>query len=214
MPPDNTGLDILYQDNDLLVVNKPAGLLSVPGRDEDRQDCLISRVQSDFPAARIVHRLDMATSGAILIALNDRVQRELSILFEQRKVQKCYVAVVTGIVEDESGLVDLPLLTDWPNRPRQMIDHERGKPSQTRYRVLSRDRKNITTRLELIPLTGRSHQIRVHLQSLGHAILGDRLYASAEVIASAERLLLHSMLLSFVHPCTGEQLEVRSVAPF
>ena len=213
-PPADKGLDILYQDDALLVVNKAAGLLSVPGRDEDKQDCLINRVQIDYPSARIVHRLDMATSGAMVIALNDEVHRQLSILFEKRNVKKRYVAVVDGIVKDKSGLIDLPLITDWPNRPKQMIDHERGKPSRTQYQRMSVNKESNTSRVELIPETGRSHQIRVHLQSLGHAILGDRLYASKEVIEKADRLLLHSTLLSFEHPVTGELLEVTSVTPF
>jgi len=213
-PPADNGLDILYQDNELLVIDKPAGLLSVPGRDEDKQDCLIRRVQTEFPSALIVHRLDMATSGAMVIALNDEVHRKLSILFEKRKVQKRYVAIVDGLVNNNEGLIDLPLITDWPNRPKQMIDHERGKASRTRYHVMSYDQEAKTTRLELIPETGRTHQIRVHLMSLGHAILGDRLYASDEVIAKANRLLLHSSYLSFSHPVSDEQLEVNSVIPF
>ena len=213
-PPTDNGLDILYKDGELLVINKPAGLLSVPGRDQDKQDCLIRRVQTEFPSALIVHRLDMATSGAMVIALNDDVHRQLSILFERRKVQKRYVAVVDGLVKNSEGLIDLPLITDWPNRPKQMIDHDRGKASRTRYHVMSYDQEAKTTRLELIPETGRTHQIRVHLMSLGHAILGDRLYASDEVIARANRLLLHSSYLSFSHPVRGEELEVNSVTPF
>ena len=181
LPPEDNGLDILYQDEYLLVLNKPAGLLSVPGRDEDKQDCQIHRVQREFPTAMIVHRLDMATSGAMVIALNEEIHRNLSILFEKRQVEKKYVAVVAGLVKNQQGLINLPLITDWPNRPKQMIDHERGKPSRTQFNVLDYDHKRNTTRVELIPETGRTHQIRVHLQSIGHAILGDRLYASDEV---------------------------------
>lgn len=213
-PPIDTGLDILYQDEDLLVVNKPAGLLSVPGRDEDKQDSLIIRAQTEFPGARIVHRLDMATSGAMVMALNEEVHRQLSMMFEQRRIQKRYVAVVDGYVEEASGTVDLPLITDWPNRPKQMIDYERGKPSLTRFSVIDYDKEINTTRIELIPETGRTHQIRVHLQSLGNAILGDRLYASDVVRERSSRLLLHSTFLSFCHPVMGELLSISSEAPF
>jgi tRNA pseudouridine32 synthase/23S rRNA pseudouridine746 synthase len=214
VPPVDTGLDILYQDNVLLVVNKPAGLLSVPGRDADKQDCQLHRVQREFPSARIVHRLDMATSGAMLMALNDEVHRQLSILFEKRQVAKKYLAIVDGLPEEEQGVIDLPLITDWPNRPKQMIDHERGKPSQTRFVVKDYNRTQHTTRLELIPLTGRTHQIRVHLQALGHAILGDRLYAPCDVRDKSPRLLLHSTLISFQHPVTSGIISIDSEVPF
>jgi tRNA pseudouridine32 synthase/23S rRNA pseudouridine746 synthase len=214
VPPVDTGLDILYQDNVLLVVNKPAGLLSVPGREADKQDCQIYRVQREFPQARIVHRLDMATSGAMLMALDDNVHRQLSILFEKRQVAKKYVAIVDGLPEEKQGVIDLPLITDWPNRPKQIVNYERGKPSQTRFIVKDYDRVQLTSRLELIPLTGRTHQIRVHLQTLGHAILGDRLYASQEVRDKSPRLLLHSTLLSFQHPLTSEAISIESEAPF
>jgi len=213
-PPEDNGLDILYQDEHLMVLNKPAGLLSVPGRDVDKQDCQIYRVQREFPTARIVHRLDMATSGAMVIALNEEIHRSLSILFEKRQVAKKYVAVVTGIIKNQQGLIDLPLITDWPNRPKQIIDHERGKPSLTQFKVLDYDRVKNTTRVELIPETGRTHQIRVHLQSMGHAILGDRLYASDEVRDNSPRLLLHSTLLSFKHPVSDQVVVVHSAVPF
>ena len=213
-PPANTGLDILYQDDDLLIINKPAGLLSVPGRDEDRQDCLIRRVQTELANARVVHRLDMATSGIMVMALKNEVHRQLSMMFERRKIQKRYVAIVDGHVEDERGVIDLPLITDWPNRPKQIIDFERGKPSRTCFTVMAYDQDKKSTRLELIPETGRSHQIRVHLQSLGHAILGDSLYASDEVREKSSRLLLHSTFLSFHHPVNGERLSIACNAPF
>ena len=213
-PPADTGLNILYQDDELLFVDKPAGLLSVPGRDEDKQDSLILRIQQVFPSARIVHRLDMATSGVMVMGLNNEVHRQLSRLFEQRKVQKRYLAVVDGVIKQASGQIDLPLITDWPNRPRQMIDHERGKPSRTQYTVLTCDEANNTTRLELIPVTGRTHQIRVHLQTLGHAILGDRLYAADLVREKSQRLLLHSTFLSFEHPVNGDLLSIHSEVPF
>ncbi|MGD8783600.1 MAG: pseudouridine synthase [Thioalkalispiraceae bacterium] len=213
LPPEDTGLDLLYQDQGLIVVNKPAGLLTVPGRDQDKQDCLISRVQREFASARIVHRLDMATSGAIVIALNDEIHRQLSMLFEQRKVAKRYVAIVNGLLEGE-GVINLPLITDWPNRPKQIIDHERGKPARTRFSAKHYDHTTHSSRVELIPETGRTHQIRVHLLSLGHAILGDRLYASDEVRDQSPRLLLHSTLLSFSHPASNKPITIHSAEPF
>lgn len=164
-PPLHLKLDILFQDKYLLIVNKPSGLLSVPGRGEDKLDSLIVRIQEEYPDALIVHRLDMSTSGLMIIALGKDNERTLSILFQQRKVDKKYVAVVDGLVSPQAGEIDLPLITDWPNRPKQKVDFKTGKPSQTRYQVLSYN--NNTTRLELTPLTGRSHQLRVHMQSLG-----------------------------------------------
>ncbi|CAG0907472.1 unnamed protein product, partial [Cyprideis torosa] len=200
-PPDN-GLDIVYLDAALLVVNKPAGLLSVPGRGEDKQDCLLSRVQREYPEALSVHRLDMSTSGLMILARSKEQERALSIQFQQRKVYKRYIAVVTGQPEPDSGEIDLPLITDWPNRPRQKVDHDIGKPSQTRYRVLEFDAAHNCSRVELAPITGRSHQLRVHMMALGHAILGDELYATPEAYAQADRLLLHAQALRFAHPVT------------
>ena len=213
-PPAHTSLELHYQDDYLIILNKPAGLLSVPGRGEEKQDCLISRVQKEFPDALIVHRLDMSTSGLMVIAQGKEVERNLSILFQQRKIVKKYIAIVEGKVSANSGEVDLPLMTDWPNRPKQKVDFENGKPSQTRYTVLSYDKKNNTTRLELIPLTGRTHQIRVHMQSINHAILGDELYANKETIKKAPRLLLHACYLSFQHPITDELIEINSEPEF
>lgn len=212
-PPDN-GLDIVYLDDALLVVNKPAGLLSVPGRGEDKQDCLISRVQREYPEALSVHRLDMSTSGLMILARSKAMEREMSILFQQRKVHKRYMAVVMGRPEPESGEIDLPLITDWPNRPRQKVDHGIGKPSQTRYQVVDFDQAQHSSRVELEPITGRSHQLRVHLMALGHAILGDELYATPEVHAQSERLLLHAMSLQFTHPLSGDVLSIESDVPF
>jgi len=213
-PPTQTSLDILFQDDYLIILNKPTGLLSVPGRGEDKQDCLISRVQKEFSDALIVHRLDMSTSGLMVIARGKKIERNLSILFQQRKVDKKYITIVEGKVSVNSGEVDLPLMTDWPNRPKQKIDFENGKSSQTQYTVLSYDKKNNTTRLELIPLTGRTHQLRVHMQSINHAILGDELYASKEVIEKSPRLLLHACHLSFTHPITDELIEINSEPEF
>ena len=213
-PPPDEGLDILYRDDRLVAVDKPAGLLSVPGRGDDRQDCLLSRLQQDYPQALVVHRLDMATSGILLMALDKAMQRSLSMLFQQRRMEKRYIAVVTGCVTPRQGEIELPLICDWPNRPRQMVDHQRGKPALTRYSVIDCDQQAQTTRVELRPITGRSHQLRVHMLSTGHAILGDRLYASAAVQAMSPRLLLHASDLSFIHPATNENIALHSPPPF
>ncbi len=213
-PPPHVSLDVLFEDEFLLILNKPSGLLSVPGRGEDKQDCLISRVQSEYSDALIVHRLDMSTSGLMIIARGKDMESYLSILFQQKKVKKKYIAVVNGNVEPHIGEIDLPLITDWPNRPKQKIDFESGKSSQTKYSVLSYNQNNDSTRIELIPLTGRTHQLRVHMQSLNHAILGDELYADKKAIKKSSRLLLHAYYLSFHHPITDELLEFNSTAEF
>ncbi len=188
--------------------------MSVPGRGEDKQDCLISRVQAEYSDALIVHRLDMSTSGLMVIARGKEIERSLSILFQKRKVDKKYIAVVDDIVTPDSGEIDLPIMTDWPNRPKQKVDFKDGKSSQTKYTVLSYDKNNNTTRLELIPLTGRTHQLRIHLQSIKHAILGDELYANKEAIKKSPRLLLHACYLSFTHPVTDELIKVDSEPEF
>lgn len=213
-PPPPSPLNILYQDEHLLAVVKPSGLLSVPGRGEDKQDCLLSRLREDFPEALIVHRLDMSTSGIMLLARSKAVERELSILFQQRKVHKRYIAVVAGLMAQDSGEVNLPLITDWPNRPRQMVSFELGKPSCTRYQVVARDKALNTTRLELEPVTGRSHQLRVHMQALGHPILGDDLYAHPEARQMAARLLLHACAIRLPHPVLDQQIALEQAAPF
>lgn len=214
IPPADTGLDIYYVDEHLLVVNKPAGLLSVPGRGEDKQDCMINRVLGDYPDAFIVHRLDMDTSGLLLMARGKRMQSALSILFQQRTVHKRYIAVVGGALNQEVGEINLPLLLDWPNRPKHKVDFEQGKPSLTRYRLLSYDASTDLSRVELEPFTGRSHQLRVHLMSLGHAIVGDELYASAALKAKADRLLLHAWQLGFQHPVTQVDLKFECLPEF
>lgn len=203
-----------HLDDHLVVVEKPAGLLAVPGRGADKQDCLASRVQALHPDALVVHRLDMATSGLWMMARGGQAQRDLSRAFERREVDKRYEAVVDGIVEGDDGTIALPLAADWPHRPRQVVDHERGRPSETRWRVLARDEAARTTRVELNPVTGRSHQLRVHLMAIGHPILGDALYASLTAQAKAARLLLHASQLRFAHPATGALLELRSAPPF
>jgi tRNA pseudouridine32 synthase / 23S rRNA pseudouridine746 synthase len=216
-PP--TGLlDVVFADSALIVLNKPAGLLSVPGRGADRQDCLIARVQSHYADALVVHRLDMATSGLMVVARGARVHRQLSMAFASREVAKRYVAIVDGHVvgsqPDEWQQIDLPLSADWPNRPRQKIDIEHGKPSQTHYRVLGYDAATDATRLELAPITGRTHQLRVHLQAMGRPIWGDQLYATADIAAKAPRLYLHASRLRLPHPETGETITWLSEPPF
>jgi len=213
-PPTDQGLDIIFQDDHLLVLNKPAGLLAVPGRGADRQDSLASRVQQRYPSALIVHRLDMATSGLMLMALNPQMQRELSRLFQQRVVGKQYVAVVAGQVQAAEGDIDLPLIADWPNRPRQKVDRQAGKPSLTHYRLIAHDADSDTSRMALSPVTGRSHQLRVHMQAIGHPILGDGLYASEAIRAQAARLLLHASHLSLPHPCSGDSMAFSCGVPF
>jgi tRNA pseudouridine32 synthase/23S rRNA pseudouridine746 synthase len=200
---------VLYQDDALLIANKPAGLLAVPGRGADKQDCLIARLQSSFPDALVVHRLDMATSGLMVFARGAAMQRSLSQLFQERQVSKRYVAIVSGRLKNETGEIALPLICDWPNRPKQKVDHALGKPSLTRYRTLGLDGGN--TRVELEPVTGRSHQLRVHMAEVGHPILGDPLYGD---VASAPRLLLHAAMLAFAHPVSGAPLNFTSPPPF
>ncbi|WP_431266038.1 RluA family pseudouridine synthase [Roseateles chitinivorans] len=192
MLPPSFHQPVRHADAGCVVVDKPSGLLSVPGRGEDKQDCAWARVVAEFPDALIVHRLDQSTSGLIVFGRGQAMQRALSEAFASRLVDKRYEAVVAGLVERDAFEIDLPLIVDWPNRPRQMIDHERGKPSLTRVRVLHRDVAAGTTRVELEPVTGRSHQLRVHLLAAGHPILGDALYAPPEVLAQAPRLLLHA----------------------
>lgn len=206
-------LDVLYADDALVAVNKPAGMLSVPGRGADKQDCASARVSSQFPDALIVHRLDMATSGLLVFARGVDAQRRMSIAFASREVHKRYVAVVHGRMVDAQGEISLPLIADWPNRPRQKVDLDIGKPSLTRYTILAHDVPKDTTRVELEPFTGRSHQLRVHLQALGHAIVGDALYAP-DHSGAAERLMLHAYELSLPHPITGTTLRLQSEVPF
>jgi len=203
-----------YVDDHCIVAIKPAGLLSVPGRGPQHRDCLALRVQLRHADALVVHRLDMATSGLMLLARGSAAQRRLSMSFASRDVEKTYVAVVDGRIADDAGEIALPLAADWPNRPRQIVDHGRGKPALTRYRVLHRDAETRRTRVELSPVTGRSHQLRVHLQALGHPILGDALYAPAHVHAAADRLLLHAAALRFPHPATEATIRFDSPAPF
>jgi tRNA pseudouridine32 synthase/23S rRNA pseudouridine746 synthase len=211
-PPTSPYLEIVSQDDDLLVLNKPSGLLSVPGKAKEHADCLQTRVQRVFPTATVVHRLDMATSGLMVMALNKPAHRHISKQFELRETFKTYHAVVFGTVQQDCGEINLPLICDWPNRPKQMVDHERGKKALTHWRVL--ERNTHSTRVELNPVTGRSHQLRVHMLSMQHPIIGDSLYAHDQALNMANRLNLHAMFLSFRHPVSKQKLYFESQVPF
>ncbi|MGB2739057.1 MAG: pseudouridine synthase [Cognaticolwellia sp.] len=216
-PPMSPYLDIIYQDDDLVVLNKPSGLLSVPGRLPEHQDCLQNRVLKVLPTATIVHRLDMATSGIILMALNKPAHVSISRQFEKRLTQKSYIARVFGKVEQALGSVEQPLICDWPNRPKQKVDVEHGKAALTHYKVLSYEENSngqISTLVELTPVTGRSHQLRVHMLSIGHPILGDRLYAHDQALSLSNRLTLHAQMLQISHPVTSKTLIFSKECPF
>lgn len=203
--------EIIDADHEILLVNKPAGLLSVPGRGPDKADCLIARLRGAFPTVLLVHRLDLDTSGIMVFALTAHAQRHLGKQFEERRVKKTYVARLHGRLAPKTGTVDLPLIVDWPNRPRQKVDHEQGRPAQTDWRVIRAS--DTETRVRLSPLTGRSHQLRVHMLSLGHPILGDPLYASGAA-ADYPRLMLHAESLRLKHPETGVMQGWTVPAPF
>ena len=204
-------LVVLHEDAEVLLVDKPSGLLSVPGKGEHLADCLISRVQAAFPQALLVHRLDRDTSGVMIFAMTPYAQRHLGLQFEKRMTRKTYVARVWGVPEQKSGLIDLPLIVDWPNRPLQKVCHETGKPAQTEWKVIKSD--DHTARVRLTPKTGRSHQLRVHMLALGHPILGDPFYATGPA-RDYPRLMLHSEELRFKHPQGGISMKVRAKAPF
>ena len=204
-------LDVVYLDHELLVVNKPPGLLSVPGRGALLADCLITRIQSEYPTALLVHRLDRDTSGAMVFALSANAQRHLGLQFEKRQIKKTYVARVWGQIEADTGTVDLPIIVDWPNRPKQMICHDTGRAAVTDWQVINRDRGE--TRVKLSPKTGRSHQLRIHMLALGHPILGDPFYGALES-QEAIRLMLHSHRLRLRHPDGGEMMDFRAKLPF
>jgi tRNA pseudouridine32 synthase/23S rRNA pseudouridine746 synthase len=211
-PPQEPWLDLLYQDEWLAVINKPAGLLSNPGRDPGLSDSVANRIKSLSPYAELVHRLDMDTSGVLLLALRKKVESVLKTQFQERQTQKVYLARVWGQPPELEGEIDLPLICDWPNRPLQKVCREKGKPSITRYRVLKQE--GTTSLVELYPVTGRSHQLRVHLMSLGCPILGDRFYATGEALAASKRLLLHAQALSFTHPVSGEKMTMTAPCEF
>ncbi len=210
-PPDEP-LDVIHSDAHLLVLNKPAGLLSVPGKGAEVQDSLELRARAEFPEALLVHRLDMDTSGVFVMARTKEAQRHLGLQFERRKTAKTYIARIWGSPEGDSGEIDLPLRCDWPNRPLQMVCHTQGKPSQTQWRVLERGAGS--TLMRLTPITGRSHQLRVHMLAMGHPILGDCFYAHPEAFAAADRLLLHAQSLSLHHPENGARVTFHNDAPF
>jgi tRNA pseudouridine32 synthase/23S rRNA pseudouridine746 synthase len=209
-PPDDP-LDVIHADHEILIVNKPSGLLSVPGKGPHLADCLIARVQVAFPQALLIHRLDRDTSGVMVFALTRHAQRHIGLQFEKRMTKKTYVARVWGMLDPKKGTVDLPLIVDWENRPLQKVCHETGKSAQTDWRVLRSDARE--SRVRLMPKTGRSHQLRVHMLSLGHPILGDPFYAQGEA-REYERLMLHSEELRLRHPDGGEGVKFRAKAPF
>lgn len=211
-PPMTPFLQLVYQDDDIIIANKPSGLLSVPGKAPEHRDSLITRIQRVYPHARIVHRLDMATSGVMVLAQNKDSHRALSKQFELRQTAKRYFARVDGQPEVLSGNIDLPLICDWPNRPRQKVDFTQGKKALTHYEVVAQQDNEAL--VALFPVTGRSHQLRVHMLELGHPILGDRLYGSPEVVARAPRLQLHAESLCITHPVSGQKLIFSAPLPF
>ncbi|MCX7177098.1 MAG: pseudouridine synthase [Proteobacteria bacterium] len=214
-PPAHRGLSLLYLSEQLIVINKPSGLLSVPGRGAGKEDCLSRRVQAEFPDALIVHRLDMGTSGIVVMGRGAKAQRELSILFQERKVRKRYQALVDGHwTAAATGEIELPISVDLTNRPKQKVDHAMGRPSLTRYRVLDIGTSCAVSRIELEPITGRSHQLRVHMEAMGHPILGDDFYGTPASCAKAERLMLHACQIELGNPETGAPLCLDCPPPF
>lgn len=209
--PPQYPLVILHQDHEILIVDKPAGLLSVPGKGEHLADCLMSRIEAAFPTALLVHRLDRDTSGVMVFALTPHAQRHLGLQFEKRYTKKTYVARVWGEIATKTGTIDLPLIVDWPNRPLQHVDHENGKPAVTDYRVVRTGGGE--SRVRLYPKTGRSHQLRVHMKEIGHPILGDPFYATGPA-RDYPRMMLHSETLQFRHPDGGAGVRFTAKAPF
>lgn len=207
-------ITLVYLDDGLLVIDKPAGLLSQPGRRPEKWDCVIARLQPTYPDAVVVHRLDEPTSGLMMLARGQAMSSGLSRAFRERQIHKRYEAIVDGIMPDDQGSIDIPLNADWPNRPRQKIDYELGKPSLTHYQVMERNHAENWTRVDLEPFTGRSHQLRMHLVALGHPILGDPLYADSRVLARAPRMYLHAKHLSFTHPISGLPMVFDIPVPF
>ena len=216
MDTSSFALATVYADDDLIAIDKPPEFPSVPGRSAELHDCAITRVQQTHPDARVVHRLDMATSGLLIFGRGADMQRVLNRAFERREIDKVYEAVVWGRLPRPSGTIDLPLLTDWPHRPRQKVDFLLGKPSQTDWQVVGEwlDRGHPLTRLRLMPKTGRSHQLRVHLAAIGHCIVGDTLYAHRLARDAAPRLMLHASQLRLNHPRSGQALTLTCPVPF
>ena len=206
-------IPVLYADEHIVVINKPYDLLSVPGKGPDKQDCLWFRVQQQgFPTARIVHRLDYATSGLMVLALTASAHALISKQFQQREVSKRYHAIISGTPTEDNGIIDQPLRCDWERRPLQMVDHEQGKQAITRWEVI--ERLSNATRVHLFPKTGRSHQFRVHMLWMGHPIAGDRFYADEAALSLSDRLMLHAEELAFSHPASSEPLHFVELAPF
>ena len=210
--PPGGPLEIIHEDDDLILVNKPSGLLSVPGKAIHHRDCLETRLRDQYTDALLIHRLDMSTSGIMIFARNKNAQRHLGLQFEKRHVQKTYQAEVWGTIHAKSGHINLPLICDWPNRPRQIVDFVTGKSAQTDWVLI--EQNEYSARLSLFPKTGRSHQLRVHCQAIGHPILGDPFYASGEALMASDRLMLHAETLKFRHPNGGEWLELTAPCPF
>jgi tRNA pseudouridine32 synthase/23S rRNA pseudouridine746 synthase len=204
VPHSTEEIAILFQDSDLLLVRKPTLLLSIPGRHPLNKDCLITRLQQRYPSASIVHRLDLDTSGIMVIPLNKPTHAHISRQFQQREVRKTYHAIVYGVVEPDEGEVDLPIKSDWERRPLQKICHEHGRSALTFFEVLERQKDR--SRMLLKPVTGRSHQLRIHMRELGHPILGCDMYAHETALGMADRLMLHASTLEFTHPTTGQWL--------
>ncbi len=216
-PPADPWLVVLHRDDRILIASKPSGLLTVPGKTENLADCLEQRVRSEFPTATIVHRLDRDTSGVLVMALDRDAHRHLGLQFERRHVQKAYIARVWGRVENDAGKIELPLATDWPNRPKQRVDRINGRTALTEWELLEREQIadcHAVTRIALFPRTGRSHQLRVHMSEIGHPILGDRLYAPPAALRAADRLQLHAERLTFFHPADGQTVTFVDTCPF
>jgi tRNA pseudouridine32 synthase/23S rRNA pseudouridine746 synthase len=211
-PPQTPWLEVLHVDQEILVLNKQSGLLSVPGKPESHKDCLEARAKQKYVGARTIHRLDMETSGVVVMARNKESQAHISKQFELRKTKKIYIARLAGLLREDTGEIDLPLICDWPNRPKQMVDHQQGKPALTYFTVL--ERSVDTTRVEFRPKTGRSHQLRVHALSIGHPILGDNLYGDTSTKEAAARLQLHAASLTLSHPVTGQEMTFNASIPF
>lgn len=205
---------IVFADAHIVVVDKPYGLLSVPGRDPANRDCVPSRLQNEYGELRIVHRLDLDTSGLMILARDADTHRHLNRQFEQREVEKYYEALVWGLPVADEGKIDLPICVDWPNRPKKIVDYENGKSAQTLYRVMARDAETNIARVELKPITGRSHQLRVHLAEIGHPILGCPFYAHDAAKNAFERLTLHARELELTHPVTHKKMRFKAGVPF
>jgi tRNA pseudouridine32 synthase/23S rRNA pseudouridine746 synthase len=222
VPKCDKAVDILYQDEHLLVINKPEFLLSVPGRAPENKDCVITRLQENFPDAVMVHRLDLDTSGILIVPIVRSAMSHIARQFQERKIEKRYEAVVWGKVKEKAGCIELPIKADWENRPLQCIDFEGGKKANTHYRVLKdvdhsvaiTDQQVEQTRLSLKPITGRSHQLRIHCREIGHPIIGCDMYAHKDALDACPRLLLHACEISFTHPHTGKKMTVESPVPF